>query len=359
MIIMVLQILVLMLILLVLPVLVGSLFSGVEQRGVNLPLRWVSGQICLWAGFQAVCVPLILMPRDKSFHSVVKLYAVFAAAMLLFALGVGIKRCVRTRAVGKASAAVRNDGVALLLWGLVICLLLLQLVLAAVLAYEEGDDAFYVAISVITSKSGTMYQVLPYTGGIGGTGLDLRHGLAPFPIWIAFLSRVSGMHAATVAQIVLPVTLIGMAYTIYYMIGRHLFAESRRGLPLFMLFLELLVIFGGQSLYTAENFLLVRTAQGKAVLACIIIPFLFFMMLLLFEKLQKQESTGPAFWILLAMVMTAGCLCSTQGTLLTCMLLGVGSLCGAVSYRRGRILFPAAACCVFPAVMAVLYLLLR
>lgn len=356
MIVMVLQIFILTLILLVLPVLVGSIFSGAEHGRVNLPLWWVSGQICLWAGFQAVCVPLILMPREKGFFSVVKLYGVFAAAMLLFALGVGIKRRVRFRIAEKASAAARRDGTALLLWGVVVCLLLIQLILAAFLAYEEGDDAFYVAISSVTSESGTMYQVLPYTGG--STGLDARHGLAPFPIWIAFLSRVSGMHAATVAQVVLPVTLIGMAYTVYYMIGRRLFAESRGGLPLFMLLVELLVIFGGQSLYTAENFLLVRTAQGKAVLAGIIIPFLFFLLLLLFEKLQKQQRTEPEYWILLALTMTAGCLCSTQGALLTCILLGMGGLCAAVSYRRGGILLPASACCAVPAAMAVFYLLL-
>lgn len=200
-----------------------------------------------------------------------------------------------------------------------------------------------------------MYQVLPYTGG--ATELDMRHGLAPFPIWVAFLARVSGMHAATVAQVVLPVTLIGMAYIIYYMIGRRLFSgSSRRGLPLFMLFLEVLVIFGGQSLYTAENFLLVRTAQGKAVLACIIIPFLFFLLLLLFERMQKRQSAE--YWILLGLTMTAGCLCSTQGALLTCVLVGMGSLSAVVSCRRWRILIPAAACCVIPAGMAVFYLLL-
>lgn len=135
------QIIILFLVLLVLPVLVGSIFSGVEHKGLNLPLRWVSGQICLWAGFQAVSVPLILMPREKGFFSVVILYMVFGGAMLLFALGMGIKRRVRLRAVSNTAAALKKDKVALLLWGLVICLLLLQLILAVVLAYEEGDEA--------------------------------------------------------------------------------------------------------------------------------------------------------------------------------------------------------------------------
>lgn len=352
---MALQIIVLCLILLVLPVLVGSIFSRVERRGFNLPFRWVSGQICLWAGFHAICVPLILLPRENGFRHVIVLYGVFIVAMLLFAMGVWIKR-PGARAVSIVAGAARRDGVTLALWCLVVCLLILQLTLAVLLAYEEGDDAFYVTVSSVTDSAGTMYQIMPYTGR--PSELDARHALAPFPIWVAALARVSGMHTTTVAHIVLPVVLIGMCYSIYYMIGRRLFPDSKRGLPLFMLLLELLVMFGGQSLRTAENFLLVRTAQGKAVLADIIIPFLFFLLLLLFETTRRGEPAGVKYWLLLAMTMTAGCLCSTQGTLLTCVLLGVGSLCAAVCYRRGRILPPAAACCVIPAVMAVLFLLL-
>lgn len=353
---MVLQILILLVILLVLPVLVGSIFSSVDKRGFNLPFRWVSGQMCLWAGFLVICVPIILMPKENSFFNVIGLYGVFAAAMLLFALGLWIKRRERARSVDIVSGFDKRDGVVFVLWCLVLALLVLQLVLAVMLAYEEGDDAFYVATSSITAESGTMYEILPYTGG--ATGLDSRHGLAPFPVWIAMLSKISGMHAATVAQIVLPVILIVMAYSIYYMIGKHLFYDSHRKLPLFMLFLELLVIFGGQSLYTAENFLLVRTAQGKAVLADIVIPFLFLLLLVLFEKVQQGEGAGVRYWLLLAMTMGAGCLCSTQGALLTCMLLGVGGVCAAVCYRRWKLLPPMALCCVVPVVMAFLYLYL-
>lgn len=354
---MILQILILLLILLVLPVLVGSIFSDVDRRSFQLPFRWVSGQICLWSGFQLICVPMILLPKENSFFNMIVLYGMFTAAMLLFALGLWIRRRVKARAVDILHGFDRErDWIALLLWGLVFALLAVQLVLAVMLAYEEGDDAFYVATSSITAESGTMYEVLPYTGGT--TGLDARHGLAPFPIWIAMLSRLSGMHPAAIAQTVLPVVLILMAYAIYYMIGRHLFGGSHRKLPLFMVFLELLVIFGGQSLYTAENFLLVRTAQGKAVLADIVIPFIFLLLTVLFEKVQQGERADVKYWLLLALTMAAGCLCSTQGALLTCMLLGVGMVCGAVCYRRWRLIPLTAACCVVPAGFALLYLFL-
>ena len=36
---------------------------------------------------------------------------------------------------------------------------MITLVLAVVLAYEEGDDAFYVAVSTITADADTMFLI--------------------------------------------------------------------------------------------------------------------------------------------------------------------------------------------------------
>ena len=66
------------------------------------------------------------------------------------------------------------------LWVLAGVLLLVQLVLAVLMVYGDGDDAYYVAISAAAEESGRMYQKIPYTGM--HTELDVRHGLAPFPI---------------------------------------------------------------------------------------------------------------------------------------------------------------------------------
>lgn len=68
------QVLVLVLMLGAVPLLVGGIFvrmdgegsglSGAGDKlpgeGPGLPLRWVSGQVVLWAGFQVICVPGIL-----------------------------------------------------------------------------------------------------------------------------------------------------------------------------------------------------------------------------------------------------------------------------------------------------------
>ena len=224
-------------------------------------------------------------------------------------------------------------------------------------AYEEGDDAFYIAISTITQDADTMYRKLPYTGGF--TGLDVRHSLAPFPIWIAYLARMSGMPAVSVAQIILPLSLIGMAYAIYYLIAARLFKGQENRIPIFMIFVELLVLFGGYSVYTVENFLLVRASQGKAVIANIILPVLFYLLMLIMDKLQENEKVSVKIWFLMTFTCMAGCLCTTLGTILTCMLVGCGGLVGAVCYRKPKILVPMAMSCIIPVGIALLYFLVH
>lgn len=348
------QILLLVLLLVVVPTMAGGIFDSEETGLHKLLFMWVSGQMLLLAGFQLICVPLILSPREDNFRHVIILYGVYAVAAVLLSMGVSIRRQAVRRTIVAEVFAPEADLAAGVLRIFVLALLVLQQVLAGIMAYEEGDDAFYVAVSSITAESGTMYEILPYTGGT--TGLDVRHGLAPFPVWVATISRLTGIHAATIAQIVLPVVLIAMAYAVYALIGRRLFKENRRGQLLFLLLLELLVIFGGQSFYTAENFLLVRTAQGKAVLANIVIPFTFLLLFLLFEKLEQGRMPEIRYWLLLGMTMITGCLCSTLGTMIVCLLLAVGGGCAVLCYKRWKILPLLAACGGVPLAMALLYL---
>ena len=308
----VIRILILILLLIVIPTMAGGIFDSKERGIYRLLFRWVSGQTLLWAGFQLICVPLILHPRDNNFQSVMILFNIYAVAAMMFSMGVTIRREAKYRMTGISPQGKERDWIAGILFLLVVGLLILQQVLAVTLAYGDGDDAFYVAVSSITAESGTMYEILPYTGG--STILDARHGLAPFPIWVAMLAKESGLHAATVSQIVLPIVLIAMSYA--------------------------------------------RTAQGKAVLANIVIPFVFLLLLLLFERLESKQVPEFLFWLLFGMALIAGCLCSTLGTLFVCLLLAVGGVCAVFCYRKWKILPLLAACGIVPMIMAILYLTL-
>ena len=353
------SILILCILLFPIPALIGYLFRNIDKTTRSLPFFWVSGQVLLWAVFQVLCVPFILL--EKPFTTVVNYFNLvtlflLSTALVSFLIVFYRHKQRQTSAVSvhyKKPSYTKSQYV---LWSIFVLLLVFQLTMAIFMAYEEGDDAFYVAISTLTVDSNTMYIKLPYTGGT--TGLDARHGLAPFPIWIAYLAQMSGLPAVTAAQIAVPISLILMAYALYYLLGQKLLSEHPGRLPLFMILTELLTIWGGYSVYSAENFVLVRTAQGKAVLANIILPFIFFLLLLLLQKMHNKIKIGLLYWLLLALTTIAACLCSTLGTILICMLLGIVGLCSAISYRRFGTIFLLGACSVFPICYALLYFLL-
>lgn len=350
------RILLLGILLLGVPIVVGSLFLGVDKHMKKLPFLWISGQMLLWAGFEVITVPLVL--KEARFTQVVQCFLGYMALLVLLAAvfyGIRKRKTVNSLHLVKDTPRQRNKS-EIILWILFWAILLFQLVQAIRLTYGDGDDAYYVAVSTITEEADTMYRKMAYTGGT--TVLDARYGLAPFPLWIAFFARVTGIPAVSVAHVVAAPVLIAMTYGIYYLLAGRLFAKAKERIPLFLVFAELLVLFGDYSFYTAENFMIARSRQGKAALGNIVIPMLVLLLFLLLEKLQENQRVAAGYWLLLVCTLTAACLCSTLGALLTCMLIGITGLCAAVCYQRWRVLLPLAACCIPCVGVALLYVML-
>ncbi len=307
-----------------------------------LPWAFVCGLVCLWSMFQILSIPFIL--KERPFSQVVILYGIgillWTAGSLFFFFAEKRKHSFAIKSKSKFTAKEYW------LWGIFFALLLFQLFQAVFLAYADGDDAYYVGVAAVTESSDTMYRMIPYTGET--TTLDVRHGLAPFPVWIAFLSRLSGCPVAVTAHIVLPLVLIPISYLIYAFVGNRLIKE-KKWLPVFLILLEVLILWGNYSFYTAETFLLTRSRQGKAAVANIMIPFLFLILFLIGEKVQEKKKAGMVLWFLLAAGITASCLCTTLGSFFSCFLVGLSGICMAVCYKNYKILIPLVLCCI-PAV---------
>ena len=234
------------------PAWVGNCFLNVDKPCRNPVFLWISGQMLLWAGFQVICVPVILLEG--------RMWMVTAAycGYILVLLAVATVRYFRQPRTLRAVREAKPEKAEIILWVLAGVLLLVQLVLAVLMVYGDGDDAYYVAISAAAEESGRMYQKIPYTGM--HTELDVRHGLAPFPIWIAWLAQMTGITTVIVAKTLVPVALISMTYGVFYLLGsRVLFAgegayRKKWALPAFLLCTEVLVLFGDYSYYTVENY---------------------------------------------------------------------------------------------------------
>lgn len=333
----------------------------VDKQEKNIAFMWIAGYLLYMAVFQIISVPFILLQGRISFGergAFSTLVWVFGGLSITLALsGIiiwWVKRKEKTKLHIVAKPKEKTEHI---LWCLVGVLLLLQLVMAVLLEFGDGDDAYYVAISTVTQSSDTMYLILPYTGRT--TELDIRHSLAPFPVLVAFWARVSGLHAATVAHIAMPLLSIPLTYGIYGMIGSRLFKGKKISMAVFLIFTEILVMWGNYSAYTAETFLMIRSWQGKAVLANIIIPSAFLLLYMIGEQLAEKRKAERSLWFLLFMLVESASLCSTQGCVLLATLLGCFGFCLLFVYKKWKPFLMIILCLVPAAVYMGLYLWLR
>lgn len=349
-----------MVILLIFMVLMPAMAGGIpmafyREKRVSLGFMWISGCMMMWALFQVLCVGCTLRLGEKGYLYLEKGFFLG----MCFLAGVGtlltlIKSMQGRRQSGEGTQGIKRRPS--LAWVAFFLLLGFQLYMSVGYTYGDGDDAYYVAVSTLTQSSKTLYKLMPYS--MGNTQMDLRHALAPFPVFIAMLGEYTGLKPVLIAHSLLPGILFLMTYTIYYLIAEILFSHKKDRIPVFLSLTALLILFGDTSFYTMENFMIARSRQGKAALGSIVIPAMLLFILLMMK--EKKEQTRPSAGLLISLLsaVTAACLCSTMGTLLSCMLLGIMAVIGAVVYRSFSLMVKMAFCCIPAIGYAVLYLIL-
>lgn len=354
---MIIQAIMLLLLLVVAPVTSGLLFNNrMMEKNRGIGVSYVTGLLFLLSIFQLVAVPVVFYD-PWGFGTIVK---IFTALTVVFS-GLGVidsMHCFRKgRVIWRSDFKIlkvksKED---IIQWGSVLILILFQLIMSVISASFDGDDAYYVVNSVITEETDTLYRILPYTGE--STGLDKRHSMAVFPIWISYISRMTEIHPTIISHTVLPVFLIFVTYCIYYEIGKKLFEDKKTGLSTYMIFICILHIFGNVSIYTNATFLLTRSWQGKSVLANIVIPAIFLALLWLFEENKDNVGNKGIVWCLLFILNIVAAMMSTASVFLNTFLIGVMALVMAWQKKDIKILLKLVLCCIPCVVYGVLYIL--
>ena len=380
--------------LLVIPVGLGLLFRKAPRReqmpeklqtaGVTLLI----GYLLLFALLEMVGIPLMLLSVYHGYSRMVILYAVLQISGAVAGYEFWIYRKKR---IQKLSDVFK--GANLFSWlrrapydaweGRILLVLFLllagfQLYMAFTRASFDGDDAYYVVQALTAQQTDTLYRIDPNRGV--SMPLDARHALALFPIWEAFVGTMCGIHATVMAHSVVPLLLIPLTYLIYYEIGRELFCNKKRLLPMFMVLMALWQMFGNVSIYTTETFFLTRTWQGKSFAGNFIIPAAFWIFLCLFreEERENRQRIGLAaktpsetkkqkkirgwnnagLWMILTSLNLAAGACSSLAVLLSCALtMGLGVLLAIRSHRFRNLLYAGLSCALGGAYV-LLYMML-
>lgn len=348
--------------LIVLPICAGAVLSSAwgktscseHTTEYSVLAQWICGQVLLWAIFQVISVYFVL--QQGTLSDVVRCYTIAAVAFGI----AGICRIVvsyRKKDISFYTAQYdwmkQQRGLVMLfaaLW-------LVQMVLLVCLAVNDGDDSFYMAVAQKAEEANSLYTANVYA--YGATELNYRYALAPFPIWIAYLSRISGVHTLVIGHIVLGIVLVTMSEVAYAQIGNALFGKDHKKRMQFLIFVSLLYIWGNTSSHTAESFLLLRSRQGKALVAGVVFPIMFALLLRIGTALEQKHKLSGSVWIFAASVMLSACLGSTLGGALVILLWASALFLMAVGYRKIYLLIWGAMSAVPPLLYALLYLMNR
>ena len=229
--------------LLIAPLMIGITFNFIlPKEKKRLGITFLLGFLIYVAGFEIIAIPCMTKIMYNAFSYCVKYYVILAWVLMIpgiikTALAVfkdkNLNKLFYVRKADERINDTKNNGMNVasrssvssdefeaadpevakkhkletcIYWGIFFALLAFQMVMAVLMASFDGDDAYYVVESLLAQQADVMNTILPYTGI--STSLDIRHALAVITMWIAFIAKVSGVHATIVSHTVIPLIVI-------------------------------------------------------------------------------------------------------------------------------------------------------
>lgn len=192
----------------------------------------------------------------------------------------------------------------------------------------DEDDARWIAEANDALVKNRMLLHNPATGEYIGrfVGEMIKDVFSPWSMYLAWLSRATGIRAVVIAHTVYPPILLGLSYSTYYEIGCQLFPDEKKDgerkskvheRGIFLLMVSVINLFMAGNVYTQSVFTLTRIWQGKGVVAAVVIP------VILVFILQVQYRDRILDWILLVVTGTCCSLFSGMGIAIGLLLLAI------------------------------------
>ncbi len=371
----------------VIPFCIGVLFNSilpVVRRTVGI--TFIFGYMIYFAVFEIIAIPCMLCYVYNAFSYCTRYYLIISIVLAV----AGVVKAVillkkngldylvlfpgETHATAHELLSPRSDPRMLKLsyslesriyWVIFFVLLVVQMVLSVVMSSFDGDDAYYVVESLLAQQVDVMNTILPYTGS--STYLDIRHALAVITMWIAFVAKESGIHATILSHTVIPLFFIPLVYLVYVEIGRVLFRAKQQIIPVFMIIVSVLLMFGNVSIYTPATFFLMRTWQGKALVSNLVFPLIFWIFLWMFEEAgavvppnrKEKEWEQPRRdwcpWIELFFVNMLSGICSSLGVIFGSALIALLTLILLIYTKKIKVIFGAMLCMIPNVIYLMIY----
>ena len=259
------------------PFVLGNLVTCENETisGKNIINNYLMGFFLMLAIFQILCVPLTYM--RSSFRMLVWMYSLVLVILCVISI------CLRKKNLKFVERKEgRVDWYERVYLGTFIILFLIQVYffLFYEVSYMSWDDYDYIVSSTSALYDNGMYISNIITGG--NVILRAKRTLTSYIMFISYLSQISGFHTTSIAHTILPVFLLIMSYSVYWLMAELLF-KKRENRLIFLVLLSVVNIFGEYSVYGLTFRLLATIWNGKAIVVAIGIPYLFVLLTKIFR----------------------------------------------------------------------------
>ncbi len=316
-------------------------WMGWEDKGL---LALAAGFFGYFGLFQLFALPMICF--QVPFHILVIVWGIVCVLILLKGIVLHGKELLGRIAQIGCELAVKQ-------WYLVIvaALLLLFLIVYQCIYYYSGfDTAFYIGTINTTLHTDSMYLFDGETGW-AEKYLDMRYAFSGFYMNTAFWCRLFGLAPVIAQNYGMGSICIFMASVVTFLIGREIFGDDTRKAYFYVILIGMLNIFFVSG-YSTADFLLFRGYEAKGFCANVVIPAVFYAILVLWKEAGEKKR-----WQLVFLVAFASIPVSMSSLLIVPAAIGIAVLAECLVQKKIGILWRGILCLLPNAFYLVMYFL--
>lgn len=350
--------LILLIILYIIPITIGQVvlkYVDINTNAGKVILSHIMGFIIMLSIWQLVVVPMALL--DLSFRHICVIYGLLIAIVLAICLYYSIKKQTFKKNIRISNQIIidKKKWLSYLMFFAFIVLLCVQLYYALFYSRTYMTEDSYSTFSSMAIDDNYINSSY-FETGTSVTHTDsywVQRTLQSILYFPALLSIVSGVKTTTICYTIMSCFILLLAYEAYFLVCDKLF-KSYENRFIALYFIELLYVFGYHSHYSLTFRMLGPNYEGKAILATVITPFVFWVILQILEQGYKTSLGCVLFIISIASTgLTLGA-CYTLAALIVLLV-----IFGFVRKHGIKMLLYCVWGGLYPGICAMWYLLSR
>lgn len=320
----------------------GSFFTVRKKEEWSVPFTVTVGFFAYYAVFALFCFPVMFTYRPLS--TLAGIWIIPCVVIL------AVSAVLHGKSWVKKAGDIAGDISANRTFWICIGIITLLTTVAVVITYSFTLDAAYYVANVTTNVDTDMINVYdPFTGN-WQDHFELRYVFATYSVNDSVICRITGLPALIQTKGVMSATVMLIVNGLYVFISRFFYEDHKRALLMFSIMTLVNCMF--ISIYTASNFLMTRTYEGKSIVGnvSIIAVFVIYMMLV------SGKETKGLFIILFIVCLGTATVSSTANMVIPAQVFTLFAPY-AVIKRKFTIIPKIAACVVPELVMMLIYVM--